>query len=274
MAATIPAGASVLAQAQLVPHIAHRLNLAIWSGPLLTEYDYIWLDVSHHKLPNRFAGQNNIIVDMIYEHAFGLVATSDGYLLLQNGAERQPISEDLFTFTLFNSLPPTAQPFNATFGDSMKLVGVQPEIRRLATSETEPQVVLFFETLQQPLEDYHLFMYLLAQDGTILGATDYDQPALVWWPTSRWSSADRRQVRVNTVPWWSGDKAVFGYAIGLSRSDDPWDVAARLPVKLDNAENNPPGSQPIDNNTLLPVAAFRHIAELPYPTQLTIINAQ
>jgi uncharacterized membrane protein len=278
IAATIPPEASVLAQAQLVPHVAHRYDLAIWSGPLLTDYDYIWLDLSHPKFPNRFDSHGDLVIGMIYEHAFGAITSVDGYLLLKNGAERLPIGNDLFTFTRFEQLPAGAQPFNATFGAEIRLIAAQPEIRRLATSETEPQLMLYFETLAQPAQDYELFVYLLDQDGVVVGATDYPQPALFWQPTSRWQASERRLARVNTIPWWTGDattwwggRTIFGYAIGLSRRDDPWDVSARLPVALSAPDGNPPGSQPRDEATLLPVAAFRRFAGLPYPNPLTIL---
>ena len=186
-------------------------------------------------------------------------------------SKREVIGDELFTFTTFNHLPGDAQPFSATFGNAIKLVAVKPEIRRLATSETEPQVVLYFDVLQTPTEDYRLFLYLLDETGQIIGATDYPQPALFWWPTSRWQAGDRRQVRVNTIPWWTGDKTIFGYALGFSRSNDPWDEAARLPVTLTNPSDNPPGSHPIDADTLLPMAAFRRLAGLPYSKPLTIL---
>jgi uncharacterized membrane protein len=271
LVATIPAEVSVLAQAQLVPYVAHRYRLGIWSGPLLTDYDYIWLDLSHPKFPNRFNAQSELLTGLTIEPDFGFVATQDGYLLLKKGSERVPISDDLFTFTQFDQLPSDAQPFAATFGDTLKLVGVKPEVRRLATSETEPQVVLFFNVLQKPAEDYHLFVYLLDQTGAITGATDYPQPAMFWWPTSRWQTGEQRQIRVNTLPWWTGDKTTFAYALGLSRSEDPWDVSARLPVTLTGQAGNPPGVQLLDNGTLLTLVAFRRFAGLPYPKPLTIL---
>jgi hypothetical protein len=79
-------------------------------------------------------------------------------------------------------------------------------------------------------------------------------------------------VRVNTIPWWTGNKTRFGYALGLSRRDDPWDVSARLPVTSTDLSINPAGSQPLDNNTLLPIAAFRRFAGLPYPEPLTALQ--
>ncbi|MBI1878496.1 MAG: DUF2079 domain-containing protein [Chloroflexi bacterium] len=271
LAATIPAEASVLAQAQLVPYVAHRYKLGIWSGPLLTDYDYIWLDLSHPKFPNRFNAQGDLLTGLTIEPEFGFMAMKDGYLLLKKGGPRIPISADLFSFTQFDQLPIGAQPFDAVFGGTFQLVGVKPEVHRLATSETEPQVVLFFDVLQTPGEDYRLFLYLLDDAGQVVGATDYPQPALFWWPTSRWQAGDRRQVRVNTIPWWTGDKTAFVYALGLSHSDDPWDVSARLPVTLDSKADNPPGAQILDNGTLLTLAAFHRFASLPYPQPLTII---
>ncbi|MEW5956742.1 MAG: DUF2079 domain-containing protein [Chloroflexota bacterium] len=270
IAAAIPAEAAVLAQAQLAPYVAHRERLKIWSGPLFTAYDYAWLDLSHPKFPNRFNAHGDFLTGMVIEPAFGALVSQDGYILLKKDAPRRPLSEELFTFTGFDQIPAAALPFDAAFGDTLKLAAVKPEVRRLATSETEPQIILYFETLQKPAQDYHLFVYLLDPSGTITGATDYPQPALFWWPTSRWQAGDRRQVRVNTMPWWSGDKTVFGYAVGLSRAADPWDISARLPVTI-NQGSNPPGSRPLDQGTLLPVVAFRRLAGLPYPQPLTVL---
>lgn len=280
IAASIPAEASVLAQAQLIPHIAHREKLGIWSGPLLTDYDYIWLDLSHPKLPNRFGAHDDLLIGLIYEHAFGVVAHTDGYLLLKNGAKREVIGDDLFTFTQYEQLPAEAQPFSAIFGDEIKLVGVKTEIHRLATSETEPQVVLYFEALRQPAADYFLFLYRLDENGAVKGATDYAQPAIFWWPTSRWQAGDKRQVRVNTIPFWTGDTTTFAYAIGFSRTNSAWNQPGRLPVTLAADGLNPVGTQHLDQGTLLAVAAFerspgwpvfRDFASWPYPKPLTIL---
>jgi uncharacterized membrane protein len=272
IAASIPPNASVLAQAQLIPYVAHRQELGIWNGPLITDYDYVWIDLSHRQLPNRFDAHGDLLIGLIIEHGFGITTNIDGYLLLQKGAKREVISETLFTFTEFDQLPAQAQPLRASFGDVLELNAVQPEVRRLATSETEPQVILYFDTRQAPAQDYYLFLYLLDQNGEIVGATDYPQPALFWWPTSRWQAGDKRQVRVNTMPWWTGDKSSFGYAIGLSRSDDPWDVSARLPVTIADPLLNPPGVKPIDQDTLLPIAVFTRWAGLTYPKPVSTLN--
>lgn len=272
IAAKVPGQASVLAQAQLVPYVAHRQVLGIWSGPLFTDYDYIWLDLSHPRFPNRYNAHGDLLTGLLIEPDFGFAEMRDGYLLLQRGGERHSLAEELFTFTQFDHLPAGAQPASAMFGDVLELVGVKPEVRRLATPETEPQVVLYFKVRQKPAEDYFLFVYRIDEQGKIGGATDYPQPAVFWWPISRWEAGDQRQVRVNTIPWWTGDKAVFGYALGISRRNDPWDVAARLPVRLADGAVNPAGSQPVDQGSLLPLVAFRRLGGLPYPQPLTVLQ--
>ncbi len=275
LAATIPPDAAVLAQAQLIPYVAHREKLGIWRGPLDTAYDYIWLDLSHPKLPNRFNAHGDLLTGLAIEPNFGLAAMQDGYLLLKKGAPRLALADELFTFTRFDALPAEAQPFRAVFSDTLELVAVKPEVRRLATSETEPQVMLYFKVLQPLGEDYRLFLYRLDETGQVVGATDYPQPALFWWPTSRWQSGDQRQVRVNTIPWWTGDQTLFGYALGLSRGDDPWDVSARLPITLPpDPAANPPGVRLLDNGTLLPIAAFRRLGGIPYPVPLTEVGSK
>ncbi|MDM8528951.1 DUF2079 domain-containing protein [Anaerolineales bacterium HSG24] len=264
IASTIPADSSVLAQAQLIPYVAHRLELGIWSGPLLTEYDYVWLDLSHQKIPNRFNAHGDFLTGLIIEDEFGFVTMQDGYMLLQRGSERPIMPESFFTFTEYDQLPTNTQQFDATFGDTFRLVGAKPEVRRLATSETEPQLLLYFEVLQAPAQDYHLFLYLLDEHGEVIGATDYPQPALFWWPTSQWKQSDQRQIRINTIPWWTGDKTAFGYAIGLSHNDDPWDKSARLPISWTAKSANPTNSMPIQDDTLLPIVAFERWGGLTY----------
>ena len=41
---------------------------------------------------------------------------------------------------------------------------------------------------------------------------------------ARSQAGERRQVRVNTMPWWTGWRSSFGYAIGFSRANDAWFV--------------------------------------------------
>ncbi len=275
LAKTIPEDAAVLAQAQLLPYVAHRAEVAIWYGPLLTEYDYVWMDLSHHKLPNRFNAHGEFLTGLIIEHDFGFIVAEDGYLMLKKGASRDVMPKSLFTFTEYDTPPAGTQTFDATFGDEIKLVGVKSEIRRLATSETEPQIVLYFEVLEQPSIDYQMIVYRLDPQGNVIGATDYTQPSLFWWGTSRWEAGDKRQVRVNTIPWWTGDDERFGYALGFSSStasntEAPWDEAARLPITL--GPQNPSDSLLIENDTLLPVAAYRRFAGLPYNQPLNTLQ--
>jgi len=272
LATNIPQSAALLAQAQLIPQTVNRKELAIWSGPLYTEFEYVWLDLSHHKLPNRFNAHGDFLTGLIHEPQFGFETMQDGYMVLKKGADRPVIPPEFFTFTEYETVPDTAQRFDVMFDDIFKLIAVQPEIRRLATTETEPQVILYLEVLQKPNQAYHLYLYRLDDQGEVVGATDYPQPALFWWPTSQWKAGDKRQIRVNTIPWWTGDQSKFGYAIGFSQVEDPWDITTRLSVSWLAKSVNPPASGPIDENTLQPIAAFERWFGLPYYAPLTILD--
>jgi hypothetical protein len=158
----------------------------------------------------------------------------------------------------------------------MSEVAVPTSSKKPRRGGTGRKVILYFEVLKKPPVDYQLFLYRLDEAGRPVGATDYPQPALFWWPTSRWEAGDRRQVRVNTIPWWSGAEQTFGYALALSPSQAslaaaPWEVSARLPVSLTPPTANPPGNQPLEGDTLLPIAAFQRRAGLPYPQPLTVL---
>jgi hypothetical protein len=181
----------------------------------------IWLDLSHPKFPNRFNSHGNLLTGLAIKPKFGFAAAKDSYLLLKKGAPRVPIPEELFTFTQFDHLPRDAQPFNAVFSDTLKLVAVKPEVRRLATSDTEPQVILYFEVLQKPAQDYHLFVYWFDQTGALKGATDYPQPAVFWWPRPRWEAGDQRQCEPTRCPGGQVIKPSSAMP-GSEPRDDPW----------------------------------------------------
>jgi hypothetical protein len=47
--------------------------------------------------------------------------------------------------------------------------------------------------------------------------------------------------------------------VAVVSGNDPWDIAARLPIVPDGE-----GPAPIDEGTLLPLVRFRRIANIPY----------
>ncbi len=232
IAASIPPEAKVMAQAELIPHLSQREYVSIWRGELSPEVDYIFMDVSHPKFINKENAHANFISSMVFNDQFGMTVTKDGYILLQKGAERKPTQVGFQDF-LFADASWQEEASLARFGDFFSLVGIETHLNR----EAEPQVTLYFHVLKQPEEDYFIRLYRLNEAGEVDGATVFQQPVLVWWPTHLWQSGDVIKVRFNTLPWWSGDgkHQRFSYAVGISSDtgaeDDPWNVSLRLPVE-------------------------------------------
>jgi len=256
IAASIPPSASVVAQAELEPHLSQRRQVSIWQGDFPATADYIFVDVSHPKFVNRNNAQANFLSSMIYNHNFGIVTDEDGYLLLQRGAVRRPTQEGFQKF-LFATENWFDAPAIARFGDFVSLVGMETHLNRAA----EPQMTLYFRVLKQPAEDYFLRLYLLNENNEPEGATIFQQPVLVWWPTHLWQAGKIIKVRFNTLPWWTDDgkHRRFGYAVGISRSGDnpqadPWDESLRLPVT---------GNDVLPGN-LVPVGKFYRLAGMVY----------
>ncbi len=257
LAESIPPEAPVVAQAELVPLLARRPYVRVWTGPFDDRAEYYLLDVSHPAFTNRNGAQARLVADIAYEPSVGLIASQDGYLLLKKGAPRVPITPEFFSFIL-GAPPATARPVNAAFGETLQLVGF--ETARPATDrEAEPLVTLYWHVPQDIKEDLYIAVVLLDEHGAPVGVTLFQQPATVWWPTSRWRAGETGRLLANTFPWWTGDRSSFGYGVTVVSGDDPWDVAARLPVVRSDG-----GAPPVDQGTVLPLVTFRRIAGIPY----------
>ena len=257
LAASIPADAPVLAQAELVPLVARRPWVRIWHGPFDTEAEYVFLDVSHPKFLNRDGAQERLLADMAFDPSFGLMASEDGYLLLKRGAERVATTPEFFSF-VFADPPASAVPVDAAFGEQLRMIAYETS-RQTNDREGEPLVTLYWDVLRQPATDYLIALFLLDDQAVPVGATLHQQPVTVWWPTSRWNAGDRVRVLANTFPWWTGDRADFGYGVAVVIGQDAWDTASRLPVVRQDG-----GAKPIDGNTVLPLVEFRRVAGIPY----------
>jgi uncharacterized membrane protein len=257
LAASIPPAAPVVAQAELVPLLANRPYVRVWTGPFDERAEYYLLDVSHPAFTNRDGAQARLVADIAYEPSVGMIASQDGFLLLQRDAPRVAITPEFFTFML-GSPPAHARSADATFGDTLQLVAY--ETGRLPTDrEAEPLLTMYWRVLHDPPEDYLIAVFLLDADDNPVGVTLVQQPATVWWPTGRWETGDMVRVLANTFPWWSGDRSEFGYGVAVVQGQDPWQIAARLPVV--RADGKLP---PIDAGTVLPLVSFTRVAGIPY----------
>jgi uncharacterized membrane protein len=257
LAASIPPTAPVVAQAELVPLVSHRPWVQIWQGPLDPQADYFLLDISHPAFVNRKGAQENLLSDLARDPSVGVIASEDGYLLVQRGAPRIAITPEFFTF-VYADPPASATPVAATFGSGLEMVAFEAR-RNYADREAEPLVTLYWRATSPPAEDYFIAIFLLDEAGRPVGATTTQQPVTVWWPTSRWQPGQTVRLLANTFPWWTGDRGRFGYGLAVVRGNDAWNVASRLPVTRTDG-----GLAPLDGGTLLPLVTFTRIAGIPY----------
>jgi hypothetical protein len=247
----LPPEASVVAQAELAPHLSQRKQASIWTGPFPPTADYIFLDVAHPRFINQNNAQGNVLSGLVHDRNFGLVTMQDGYLILKRGAPLAALEPTLQSF-IFADPGLANQDSLAEFGDLARLVKIETHTYR----HHEPQVTLYFEALRRPAEEYFLHLYLLNAQNDVIGATVFKQPALVWWPPQLWNPGDVLKIRFNTLPWWTGDGEhnQFSYAVAFSASDDPWAVSQRLTVA---------GPNTLPDN-LAQVQAFYRLAGMVY----------
>jgi uncharacterized membrane protein len=265
LAAAIPAGPGVGAQAELIPHVSQRELVTVW--PYNEGTEYIFLDISHPNFDNRrtaeVGAQEHLFTWLALNDSFRLVAAEDGYMVLKRGAKLQPFRPPFFTFAHAED-PRPQYPLVADFdtgdGGALRFLGFDVYSRR----EEEPQFMLYWET-QRPLEqDYFFALYLLDESEAVVGATIWKQPTMVWYPTSMWPEGGTYKVLFNTFPWWTGDRERFGIALGVCEGEDPWLADRRLPPRI---VEGPAGARLLDEGTLLRLIGFRRSWEIPYPVE-------
>jgi uncharacterized membrane protein len=241
----IPPTASLSAQFNLNPHLSQRENIYVY--PYTKDVEYVLLDVS--SLVNKDNYQE-LIKTRLGSEQFGLLASEDGYLLLQRGVPPSPLPESFYTFIRVKD-PDIQYPLLADFGSHIEFLGFDVIYRR----DEEPHYNLYFRT-QHPLDrDYFIALYLIDEAGQVVGSTVQPQPATVWYPTSRWQPGEVVKIRANTLPWWTGDREQYSVALGILDGNDTWDMSRRLRPTVIESEWLTP--LPADG-TLLQLMTFRN----------------
>jgi uncharacterized membrane protein len=203
----IPPDATLVVQDSLYPHLSQRQAISfLW--PKDSWADYIFLDVSDSRLHNG----NNLttwLMDQIQQRTdYGLVASVDGYLLLKRDAPSAPLSEQFYSFVRPKIAAPQ-HPLAADTDDGIRFLGYDV----LRQRDAGTQLVLYWAVTGQPKQDHFIRIYLLNEHNEILDKTIYQQPALVWYPTSRWQPGETVRVVANTLTW---PEEPSRFSLGLS----------------------------------------------------------
>mgnify|MGYP005846003815 CR=1 FL=1 len=229
LAASIPAEASVSAQFNLGPHVAHRHRFTMF--PEVAGAEYVFLDVASQ--PNAvgfWEGFHKNIERLLHDEDYGIVAAQDGYLLLRRGAPRRELPEEFFSFARAAAATPQ-HPLCIRYGDAIELLGF--DLHRMRDARVE--LTLYWRALRPVADDLLLAVFLTDGHGKELGATAQREPVNYWYPVPRWKVGEIVQMRTLRLPW-DPQGEEFGLGVGVVAGDDPWEVGRRLPVVVGEAE--------------------------------------
>lgn len=252
IARQIPADAAVSAQPNLNPHVSQRRVL--YRFPYVGDAEYVFVDVSS------LANKRNMFADieaMIERGEFGIVRAEDGYLLLRRGAPKTELPDRFFDFARVRDPQPDYR-VDVTFAPAgeeplLRLIGFDLwSGRHTEMPQTPLRFFFYFQALRPVDEDYAIALYLLNEDGEVIGGMDLEEKPGVqyWYPTSRWQPGETIKLEISDMPWWTAQYPSYRVALGIVRGTDPWDVGARLLPTIR------------DSDLVLPLASERTLVDL------------
>jgi uncharacterized membrane protein len=240
----IPPNASLVVQDSLYPHLSQRQAISfLW--PKDSWADFIFLDVSDPRLNN---GDNltTWLRDQIQQRTdYGLIASVDGYLLLKRGAPPAPLSEQFYSFANGEDVSPQ-HPLPMDTDDGIRFLGY--DILRQRDAQT--QLALYWTVTRKPERDHFIQLYLLNERDEILSKTVFQQPALVWYPTSRWQPGETVRVIANTLAW-PDEPYRFSLGLAVLAGNDPEKDDQRLRL-----HPGTPSPRLLENETILRLGEF------------------
>ncbi len=208
----IPPDASLVAQDKLYPHLSQRQAISfLWPSDASAEY--VLLDVSDPTLTNGDRLTEWLKAQIEAQSAYGLVESRDGFVLLKRGAPHQALSGAFYSFAT-PSEPAIQHPMSVDTPEGIRFLGYDVVKRRYENT----LLTLYFTATERLTKDYFAGVHLLGEDGATLGATKFQQPALVWYPTSQWQPGEIVKVTVNTLGW-AAEPERFGLGVVLAGPD-------------------------------------------------------
>jgi len=230
LAKSIPQDAVVVAQDRLNPHVSQRETVYIFPRNL-DKAEYVFLDVSEQSdYPVSYSEYNEAVKNLLDREDFGVVASEDGYIILQRGAKRVPLSKKFYDFLLADDLD-EASPVAVSFGNDVRLSGLQLSSQRGRILEVHSH----WQTTQTPQDDHHLFVCLVDEDGIPLPGTIREMRASTWHPPSRWTPKQivYSRERIQLPAYVDLATISLGFFVGPPTSIH--DVNARLPIVIESA---------------------------------------
>ncbi len=231
--------AAVSASDRLNPHVSGRNTLYVF--PRLEDAGTVLYDMTPTNVPVIPRDEYDFVQRLIHEGGFGIVDGRDGILLLRKGETNRTIPPSFYRFAQAGAATPQ-YPTRVMFGDSFALTGFDV----LQTRPSAPRVYLrLYAQVRRPLPDnLRIFAFLTDAQGEPLPGSEYEIPAAIWYPPSRWPAGET--MRLDTLHWELYRQRQFGVALVVTRGDNPWDVGSRLQVQIvtaaGDAESKPAGT--------------------------------
>ena len=255
----IPPDASVSTQKNLNPHLTHRRQITLIPYDLSGEYYLI--DITRNWRYDSPSLHQWLLDNVANADGYGIVDAADGFMLLRRGAPQRPIPTEFYdVFRAPDAAP--QYPAQVDFGDAIRFLGL--ELKQ--NGGVVPTIDLVFQPLRQLDKDYFITLYLADETYQLSGAVEATQPALLWFPTSRWNPGDIVRIPFRYLPWDTSQMETWSVALGVLDGKDVWAQDQRLQPIIHAYSQNP---RLLSDATLLHLMRFRrnqgHFDPLPDP---------
>jgi uncharacterized membrane protein len=184
---SLPRDARLSASETVASHVSGREWLEVF--PRCKQCDYILVDLFQDRSIHPLAAKERVL-DLL-ANDWGVVAGSDGFLLLRRGEPGTAIPGGLASFARAKKTPQYA--VQATFGDVWELQGYDI----FWDLWGRPAARLYWQ-VRQPVEDgWQPAALALTGEGDLLATPDSHPPlALLWLPTSQWQPGETSVVEM------------------------------------------------------------------------------
>jgi len=191
--------------------------------PRIEDAHYVFFDVTADSWPIH-PNDERALFDSLLEEGFGVLASKDGYILLQRGLpDAQELSSEFYDFARVDS-PEIEYPAAVDFGGVLRFLGfgLAPEGKMTGLS-------LYWQALTPLTRDYRIYPFFYDDAGRIIEDTTLrPMTTALWYPTSRWQRGE--VVEMKTLPWDVGDD--FNVGLGVMGGEDWRAVEDRLPLEV------------------------------------------
>jgi uncharacterized membrane protein len=258
--AMIPAGASVSAQSDLVPHLSQR-RFAYLYPYHAQDADYVLLDVTGNLYPQQTRPQAYVqqVQRLLTDGGHHVVAAEDGYVLLARGPGQTLDPSDPYrlppSFYSFATVPPAAvkHRLDVHFGSSLALVGydVSPAPTVYIGNPALTVTTYWRVTSARPTGSYTPELALIRQDGSQAVIRDF--ATTEWRPVASWQPGQIYALRI--WPFLVGGRELGSMRLGVRVMQTSAAGSASEPLTAAPAS----GVQIMEGGTLA-VFATEHVA--------------